>query len=67
LDAINGSIVSWFDNNSMIINKVKSLALGFQHKLNKHTVFPDIILKDRQITYVPETKFLEVQLEHKLN
>ena len=42
----------------MIINLKKSLALGFHHKSNKHIVFPDIILKDTQITYVSELKFL---------
>jgi len=34
-------------------HKDKSLALGFHHKSNKHTVFHDIIFKDRQATYVP--------------
>jgi hypothetical protein len=48
-------------------NKDKSLALGFHHKLNKHVVFPDIIFKDRQITYVSETKFVGVWLDHNLN
>jgi hypothetical protein len=60
LDKINKSILPWFDNNRLIINKDKLLALGFHPKLNKHIVFPDIILKDRQITYVSKTKFLEV-------
>jgi hypothetical protein len=40
------------------------LALGFHHKLNKHIVFPDIILKGRQITDVTETKYLGVWLDH---
>jgi hypothetical protein len=40
----------------MIINKDKSLALGFYHKLNKNIAFPDIILKDGQITYASQTK-----------
>jgi hypothetical protein len=45
LDAIN-SIISWFNKNRLImINKGKSLALGFHHKLNKTNVFPDKILK----------------------
>jgi hypothetical protein len=67
LDKINKSILPRFDNNRLIINKDKSWALGFHHKLNKHIVFPDIILKDRQITYVPETKFLGVWLDHNLS
>lgn len=50
----------------MIINKDKSLALGFHQKLNKHIVFPGIILKDRQSTYVSETKLLGVWLDHNL-
>jgi hypothetical protein len=58
LDKINKSILPWFDSNKLIINKDKPLALGFHHKLNKHVVFPDIILKDRQINYVHKTKFL---------
>jgi hypothetical protein len=57
LDHINKSILYWFDNNKLIINKDKSLALGFHQKLNKHILFPDIILKHRQITYIPEKNF----------
>jgi hypothetical protein len=34
---------------------------------NNNNVFPDKILKDRQITYAPETKFLGVWLDHNLN
>jgi len=43
------------------------LALGFHHKSNKHTVFLDIPLKDRQVTYVIEIKFLRIWLDHNLN
>jgi hypothetical protein len=67
LDKINKSILPWFDNNRLITNKDKSLALGFHHTLNKHIVFPDIILKDKQIAYVSETKCLGVWLDHNLN
>jgi hypothetical protein len=67
LDKINKSILPSFENNRLIINKDKSLALGFHHKLNKHMVFPDTILKDGQITYVTDTKFLGVWLDHNLN
>jgi hypothetical protein len=67
LDKINKSILPWFDNNRLIINKDKSLALDFNHKLNKHIVFPDIIFKDGQITYVSKTKFVGVWLYHNLN
>jgi hypothetical protein len=38
LDKINKSILPWLDNNRLIINKDKSLALGFHHKINKHVV-----------------------------
>jgi hypothetical protein len=51
----------------LFINKDKFLALGFHHNSNKHVAFPDIILKDRQITYVSETTFLGVWLDHNLN
>jgi hypothetical protein len=54
LDKINKSILPWFDNNRLIINKEKSLALGCHHKLNKHIVFPDIILKDKLLTYLKQ-------------
>jgi hypothetical protein len=67
LDKIIKSILPWFDNNRLIIYKDKLLELGFHHKLSKHIVFPDIILKDTQITYVSETKFLGVWLDHNLN
>jgi hypothetical protein len=66
LDKINKSNLPWFDNNRFIINKDKSLALGFHHKVNKHIIFPDIIMKDRQITCVSETKFLGVWLDYNL-
>jgi hypothetical protein len=67
LDKTIKSILRWFENTRLIINKDKSLALGFHHKLNKHIVFPDIILKDRQITYASKTKFLGAWLDHNLN
>jgi hypothetical protein len=55
-------------HNRFVINKDESLALGFHHKLNKHMyLFPDMILEDRQIIYVPEKKFLGVWLHHNLN
>jgi hypothetical protein len=60
VDKINKSILPWFDNNRFIINKDKSLALGFHHKFNKHIVFPDIILKGRQIAYISETKIFSL-------
>jgi len=41
LDTIN-SMISWFDKNRLIINKDKSLALGFHQKLNKNIVFPSL-------------------------
>jgi hypothetical protein len=59
LDKIIKSILPWFENNRFVINKDKSVALGCHHKLNKHKVFPDIVLKDRQITYAPEPNFWE--------
>jgi hypothetical protein len=67
LDKTIKSILPWFENNRLIINIHKSLALGFHHKLNKCIVFPDIISKDRQITYATETKFLAIWLDHNLN
>jgi hypothetical protein len=67
LDKINKHILPWFDNNKLIIHKDKPLALGFHHKLHKHIVFPDIILKDIQIPYVSETNFLGVWLDRNLN
>jgi hypothetical protein len=60
LDKTIKSILLWFENNRLIINKDRSLALGFHHKLNKCVILPDLILKDRQITYVSKTKFLGV-------
>jgi hypothetical protein len=61
------SILPWFENNRLIISIHKSLALGFHHKLNKRIVFPDIILKGRQITYATETTYLAIRLDHNLN
>jgi hypothetical protein len=40
------------------------MALGFHHESNKHIVLPDMILKDRQVTYVSEIKFWGVWLDH---
>ena len=64
LDTINWSILPSFDKNKLIINKDKWLAFSFHHKWNKHTVFPDIILKGRHITYVSKITFLGVWLDH---
>jgi hypothetical protein len=67
VDTVNNSMLSWFDKNRLIINKGKSLALDFHHKSDKHIVFSDIILKDSQIMYASETKFLGVWLDLNLN
>jgi hypothetical protein len=67
LDEINKSILPWFDKNRLIINKGKSLTLGFHHKLNKHTVFPAVMMNDRHITYETKTIFLGVWLDHNLS
>jgi len=67
LDRISGNILPWFDKNRLIINKGKSLALCFHHKSNKHIVFPDIILKDKQVTYIFEIKFSRAWLDHNIN
>jgi hypothetical protein len=67
LDEINKSILPWFDKNRLIINKGKSLTLGFHHKLNKHTVFPDVMMNDRHITYETKTKYLRAWLDHNLS
>ena len=60
LDRIGGNILPWFDKNRLIINKGRSLALCFHPKSSKHMIFPDIILKDKQVTYISEVKFLGV-------
>jgi hypothetical protein len=60
------NIFSWFDNNRLLINKEKSLAIGFHHKNTKNIIFQDIIIKDRQITYASETKFLGIWLDKNL-
>jgi hypothetical protein len=51
----------------LIINKYKLLALGIHHKSFKRIVFPDVILKDKQITYISELKFFGVWLDYDLN
>jgi len=67
LGTISGSVLPWLDKNRLTINKDKSLPLGFPHKSNKHIVFPDIILRDTQITYISGLKFLGVWLNHNFN
>jgi hypothetical protein len=67
LGIITGSILRWPDNNRLIRNKDKSLTLGFNHKSNKHIVFPAIVLKNTQIIYIPELKFLGLWLDNNLN
>jgi hypothetical protein len=66
LDTLS-SIISCSDTNRLIINKDKSLALGFSHKLNKNIAFPDIILKDGQITYASQLKVLGASINCDLN
>jgi hypothetical protein len=62
----NPDTINSIDKKRLITNKGKSLALGFHHKLNENTGFPDIILKDGQITYTSKTKFSGVWLNHNL-
>jgi hypothetical protein len=66
LDILN-SIISWCDTKRLIINKDKSLALGFHHKLNKNIAFPDIILQDGKITYASQLKVLGAWINCNLN
>jgi len=66
LDTLN-NIISWCDTNRLIIKKDKSLAFGFYHKLNKNIAFPDIILKDREITYTSQLKVLGAWIKCNLN
>jgi len=66
LDTLN-SIISWCDTNRLIIKTNKSLALRFHHKLNKNIALPDIILKDRQITYASQLKVLTAWINCNLN
>ena len=43
------------------------LALVFPHKLNKNAAFPDIILRDGQITYASQLKVLGAWINCNLN
>jgi hypothetical protein len=63
-DRVNGSILPSSDQNRLIVNKDKSQELGFHHKSNKHIVFPDIVLKGRQVTDASEIKHLGVWFDH---
>jgi len=64
LGTIN-SIISWCDKYRLIINKDKSLALGFHHKLNKNIVFQDST--ERQTNYLCMHNCLGLCLNHNLN
>jgi hypothetical protein len=66
IDTSLKNIFSWFDKNRMLNNNEKFLAISFHHKTNKNIILQDIIIKDRQITYVSETKFLGVWLDQTL-
>jgi hypothetical protein len=63
IDTSLKNIFSWFDKNRMLINHEKFLAISFHHKTNKNIIFQDIIIKDGQITYLSESKFLGVWLD----
>jgi hypothetical protein len=66
IDASLKNIFSWFDNNRLLINNEKSLAIGFHHINNKNIIFQDIMIKGRQITYASGTKFLGIWLDKNL-
>jgi hypothetical protein len=49
------------------LHETTDTGISFHHKSNKHIVFPDIILKDREVTYASEIKFFGVCRDQNLN
>ena len=59
-------LIKWFDNNRLLINKEKTVALSFHHINNKTFFCPPININGNQINYKGETKFLGVWLDDTL-
>lgn len=63
---ITEQVTTWFEENKLLINKSKSIAIGFHHKLNRNVDFPDLYLGSDRITYATNIKFLGVFINNNL-
>ena len=61
------NIMSWFNENQLIINKNKSIVVRFHHKCKKFTTLPDVKLGNVTLPIVNEVKFLGVWLDKNLD
>ena len=53
----------WFLKNDLIINTTKTVAMSFQLCRSKRPFKPRILLRNKEIDYMPEVKFLECALQ----
>ena len=67
INKISEDMLPWFENNNLLVNKSKSVAVIFQHKANKKTDWPTLSLDASQLTYATHSKFLGVYVDNNLS
>ena len=59
-------LLEWFENNKLIINTDKTVAVSFHHSQNNKAEYPSINLGSKPITYTNSTKFLGLWIDQNL-
>lgn len=59
-------LVNWFEDNKLIINKGKTIAMSFHHVQNKYPEKPVIKYESTIIPYSSSVKFLGVWMDENL-
>jgi hypothetical protein len=59
-------LIEWFEQNRLIINKEKTIAISFHHPQKVKSVGPLIKFNDIDITYTEHTKFLGIWMDANL-
>ena len=57
----------WFPKNDLIINTTKTVAMSFHLCCSKPPFKPRILLRNKEINYMPEVKFLGMCITENLS
>jgi hypothetical protein len=66
IDKTINVLTDWFERNRLFINIEKTIAIAFHQPQKTHVQYPVIKLKDTDISYTDQTKFLGLWLDKNL-
>jgi hypothetical protein len=58
LSSVMKQLEAWFLNNNLIVNTTKTVAMSFHLHQSKPPYKPNILLRNTEIIYMSEVKFL---------